>query len=142
MSIATLGAADLALRVDAASLGFADTSELLAQDLPWIGQERAEQAARFGLRMQQPDYHLFVLGETGSGRSTLMRQLMHAEAATRPVPPDLCYVHDFETPEQPRALRLPAGQGRLLRRLMGELAKLLPRIATQAAEQVAALSLS
>jgi predicted ATP-dependent protease len=125
MTLATLSAAELALRIDPATLGFADTSELLGLPLPWIGQERAEQAARFGLRMDQPDYHLFVLGELGSGRSTLMSELMHSEAATRPVPPDLCYLHNFETPEQPRALRLPAGEGRLLRQLMGELAKQL-----------------
>jgi len=31
--------------------------------LSWIGQERAEIAARFGLGMMQPDYNLFVLGE-------------------------------------------------------------------------------
>lgn len=33
-------------------------------------------AARFGLEMEQPDYNLFVLGEVGSGRSTLLLQSM------------------------------------------------------------------
>ena len=124
MSIATVPAAELRLSVDPASLGFADSSELLQQPLPWIGQERAEQAARFGLRMAQPDYHLFVLGEVGSGRSTLLRQMMEREAATCPVPPDLCYLHNHEAPERPLALRLPAGEGRLLRQLMADFAKL------------------
>ncbi|HQY76195.1 MAG TPA: ATP-binding protein, partial [Rhodoferax sp.] len=109
--------------VDPASLGFSDTSELLHHPLPWIGQERAEQAARFGLTMDQPGYNLFVLGEVGSGRSTLMGQMMRNEAAKRPVPPDLCYLHNFDEPEHPRALRLPAGEGRLLRQLMGQFAK-------------------
>lgn len=118
--------AELRLGVDPAALGFADTSELASEPLPWIGQERAEQAARFGLQMAQPDYHLFVLGEVGSGRSTLMLQVMQAEAARRPVPPDLCYLHNFETPEHPRALRLPAGEGRLLRQMMADFASTLP----------------
>lgn len=125
MPITTLSASSLRLRVDPDALGFADTSELLGEPLPWIGQERAEQAARFGLHIDQPDYHLFVLGEAGSGRTTLMHQMVQGVAATRPVPPDLVYLHDFEGPEHPRALRLPPGQGRQLRQLMGELARTL-----------------
>ncbi|WP_439113239.1 Lon protease family protein [Hydrogenophaga sp.] len=113
--------------IDPASLGFQDTSELLAQPVRWIGQERAEKAARFGMAMDQPDYHLFVLGEVGSGRSTLLRELAHTVAASRPVPPDLCYLHNFDTPERPRALRMPPGQGRQLRQLMQQLCKTLQR---------------
>ena len=30
--------------------------------LPWIGQERAQRAARFGLEMKQANYNLFVMG--------------------------------------------------------------------------------
>ena len=103
----------LRLTIDPTSLGFASTAELQDLPLPWIGQERAQAAAQFGLHMNQPDYHLFVLGEVGSGRTSLMRQAMQTAAALRPVPPDLCYLHNFEAPERPRALRLPAGQGRV-----------------------------
>jgi predicted ATP-dependent protease len=117
--------AQLCLTVDPQALGFADTSALLDQPLPWIGQERAETAARFGMEMEQPGYNLFVLGEAGSGRSTLLRELAQTIAARRPVPPDLCYIHNFEAPERPRALRLPAGQGRQLRQVVAQLAKTL-----------------
>ena len=123
MPISTLTPAELRLTVDPATLGFADTSELLEYALPWIGQERAENAARFGLGMNQPDYNLFVLGEVGSGRSSLLKLAMQAAAAERATPPDLCYLHNFDTPERPRALRLPAGQGRLLRQLMIQMMK-------------------
>jgi predicted ATP-dependent protease len=125
MTISKVSPADLRLRVDPVALGFSDTSGLLQQPLPWIGQERAEQAARFGLQMAQPGYNLFVVGDAGSGRSSLMNQMVSLEAARRPVPPDLCYLHNFETPEQPCALRLPAGKGRVLRQLMANLAKTL-----------------
>ncbi len=117
--------AELRLTFDPASLGFADTSEMLDHALPWIGQERAEMAARFGLGMDQPDYNLFVLGEVGSGRASLLKRAMQGVAATRPVPPDLCYLHNFDAPEHPRALRLPAGQGRLLRQLMVQMMRKL-----------------
>ena len=123
MAVSKLFPAQLRATVDPDSLAFSDTSELLQDALPWIGQERAERAARFGLAMDQPDYNLFVLGEVGSGRASLLRQEMQALAGTRPVPPDLCYLHNFDAPERPRALRLPAGQGRLLRQLMLQMSK-------------------
>jgi predicted ATP-dependent protease len=125
MTVRHLAPHELGLTVAPARLGFADTAELTAQPLPWIGQARAEAAARFGLEMAQPDWHLFVLGETGSGRSSLMRQLMNSVAATRPVPPDLCYLHNFDAPEHPRALRMPAGQGRELRQRLAAFARTL-----------------
>ncbi|MDT9000418.1 ATP-binding protein [Paucibacter sp. APW11] len=126
MPITRLSPEQLRLRVDPAQLP-PDTAALVDEALPWIGQQRAAQAARFGLRILQPDYHLFVLGEVGSGRSTLLLQMMAEEAARRPVPPDLCYLHNVEAPEQPLALRLPAGEGRLLRTLMQEFAQGLQR---------------
>jgi len=125
MPATALAPAQLRLTIDPDSLGFASTAELRGLPLPWIGQERAEAAARFGLGLQQPDYNLFVLGEVGSGRTSLLRQAMKDAAAQRPVPPDLCYLHNFDTPERPRALRLPAGQGRLLRQGMEQATRLL-----------------
>lgn len=127
MSISNLTHNDLRVTIAPESLGFSNTTELLPDPLPWIGQERAEVAARFGLGMDQPDYNLFVLGEVGSGRSTLLLQLMHALAVNRAVPPDLCYLHNFDAPERPRALRLAAGQGRVLRQLMAALCKTLQK---------------
>ena len=125
MATERLSRSDLRLNLAVEALGFADTSELLQQPLPWVGQDRAEQAAHFGLGLEQPDYNLFVLGEVGSGRSSLLLQSMQAMAATRPVPPDLCYLHNFDAPERPRALRMPPGQGRQLRQLMTALTRTL-----------------
>lgn len=115
----------LRLTIDPQELGCPDTSLLVSEPLPWIGQARAEKAARFGLSLDQPGYNLFVLGEVGSGRSSLMEVAMREAAALRSVPPDLCYLHNFDCPERPLALRLPAGQGRVLRDMMAELVKKL-----------------
>lgn len=125
MPTTTLTPEQLCLIIDSDTLGYSDTTELLQYPLPWIGQTRAQQAAHFGLTMDQPDYNLFVLGEVGSGRSSLLEQAMHAAAAKRAVPPDLCYLYNFDAPERPRALRLAAGQGRVLRQFMAELIKSL-----------------
>lgn len=125
MPIRQLTANELRLTIAPESLGFEDTSELIDQPLPWIGQERAESAARFGLTMEQADYNLFVLGEVGCGRSSLLKQAMQAAAGQRSTPPDLCYLHNFEAPERPQALHLPAGKGRVLRQAMVKMIKTL-----------------
>ena len=59
----------------------------------------------------------------GFQRIDLLRQLAQTLATERPVPPDLCYLHHFDAPERPRALRMPAGQGRELRHLMAQLVR-------------------
>ncbi|SEF81245.1 Lon protease family protein [Nitrosomonas ureae] len=126
MSTHALDSSQLRITINPDSLKFSDTSELLQRPLSWIGQERAEVAARFGLDMIQPDYHLFVLGEVGSGRTTLLHQAMTIAAATRHPSPDLCYLYNFISPERPLALHLPAGQGRILRQSLLQFAKSLP----------------
>lgn len=125
MPISNLSPAALCLTIAPDTLGFTDTAELLEYALPWIGQERAEMAARFGLGMAHPDYNLFVLGEVGCGRSSLLKRAMQTSAANKTAPPDLCYLHNFDTPERPQALRLPAGQGRRLRQLMAKMTQSL-----------------
>lgn len=125
MTVSSLACHELRVTINPDVLGFEDTASLVEDVLPWIGQERAEVSARFGLGMEQPDYNLFVLGEIGSGRSSLLQQVMHSVAATRSVPPDLCYLNNFDAPEKPLALRLPPGQGRLLRQLMLQMCRTL-----------------
>lgn len=131
MPISHLDSSVLRITIDPDTLGFSDTSELLHHPLSWIGQERAEIATHFGLEMAQPDYHLFVIGEVGSGRSSLLAQAMTKAAKQRAVPPDLCYLYNFETPEAPLAIRLPAGNGRVLRRHLSQLTKSLLTEITQ-----------
>jgi predicted ATP-dependent protease len=126
MSAQSLKLAELRIQIDPDALGFKDTSALEQRALSWIGQERAEKAAHFGLAMQQSDYHLFVLGEAGSGRSSLLHQAMISAAAKRNPPPDLCYIYNFASPENPLALYLPAGQGRQLRQYLMHFTKSLP----------------
>jgi predicted ATP-dependent protease len=113
-----LAPSELTVMFDLAELGFDDTSEIQETSHGWIGQQRAEKAARFGLSLERPDYHLFVLGEAGSGRSSLMYRLMQQVAATRPAAPDLVYLQNFECPERPLALRLHTGQAITLRRVL------------------------
>ncbi len=92
-----------------------DTTETLDDHPGDLGQARAMEALQFGLSMGHTDYHVFVLGESGSGKHATTFRLLRERAATEPVPPDLCYLHNFDEPLHPRLLTLPAGRGSVLR---------------------------
>lgn len=112
-------------RCDLERLGFETTDQLEktsrngAPDL--LGQPRAAEALDFGLGIEDEGFNLFALGPSGCGKLELVRELLETKAATRPVPDDWCYVHNFEDASRPRALRLPAGTGRRLQRDMEKL---------------------
>lgn len=109
-----LAADRLRVRCAPESFEFADTSKL--PELPGgIGQGRAEEALRFGLAMRQPGYHVFVLGEPGTGRHATVFRLLREFSVGGQVPPDLCYLHNFDDPQRPRLLTLTAGRGAQLR---------------------------
>ncbi len=115
---------------DPKSLGFKTTSE--AKPLhEAIGQDLAMRAVRFGLEVDHPGYNIFALGLPGSGRSTMVRQLLEERAKDEPTPSDWCYVYNFDTAREPLALELPAGTGPNLRAdiegLLWEMQNSLPR---------------
>ncbi len=115
-----LDAAALRRRVDPSGLSFRSTEEL-SQLEGIIGQERATRAVRFGLGIEAPGYNIFALGPAGAGRTTTIRRYLRQIAARRPTPPDWIYVFNFEDPDEPLAIRLPAGRGALLRQRVDEL---------------------
>jgi len=86
-----------------------------------VGQPRAVASVRFAIGMHHRGYNLFVMGAEGTGKYSLVRKFLESHAAGQPVPDDWCYVHNFAEPHKPRALRLPPGQGRVLRQDMDDL---------------------
>jgi len=97
---------------------------------PYIGQQRAIDAIRFGIDMRKDGYNIYVLGPIGSNRHDLVESLVAEQAKARGVPPDWCYVNNFSNPERPQALRFPAGKGREFREdmrdLIGEMQLAIP----------------
>ncbi len=91
-------------------------SEASRASLEIIGQDRALDALKLGLDIRQPGYHIFVTGIEGTGRTTMIRRVLEERKRGGDLPGDLCYVHNFQTPEQPILLRFPAGLGRDFKR--------------------------
>jgi lon-related putative ATP-dependent protease len=119
----------LCRRCDPALLPFATTADLEPME-DAVGQRRAERAVRFGIGIHKDGFNLFAMGPAGAGKHTLVRAFLERSAAARPVPDDVCYVHNFERPHEPRALLLPPGKGRVVREdvkhLVDELRTALP----------------
>ena len=92
---------------------FESTAELAEIDTV-IGQDRALEAVKFGMRIRTGGYNVFALGPPGMGKTRVVRQVIAEEAVGRPIASDWCYVNNFEHPHKPKALELPAGQCRLL----------------------------
>ncbi len=88
-------------------------------------------AVSFGIGITNDGYHMFALGPAGTGKKTTIRKFLEREAGTRPAPDDWLYMNNFDNPDNPRALRLPAGVGCKLRgdmdRLADELRSEVPR---------------
>ena len=95
---------------DADTFSFASTDELADLD-EVIGQTRALEAIRFGVGIRQKGFNVYALGPTASGKHSIVKQFIEAQAATESAPDDYCYVNDFDDPHKPRALKLPAGRG-------------------------------
>ncbi len=96
---------------DPKALGIAHTGELKPL-VGIIGQKRAISALQFGLGIEGKGFNIYVAGPPGIGKMTAVKTFLEELAATRPVPPDCCYVNNFDEPSQPKAIQLPAGRGR------------------------------
>jgi len=115
---------------NASSMNFATTAEL-SSATSIIGQPRGVKAIEFGLNMKSDGYNIYVLGASGTGRTTAIQQFVETRAADDPVPPDWVYVHNFVEPYKPIAISLPPGTGsalrdslqQLIRQLRGEIAR-------------------
>ena len=97
-------------RCDPEQFDFNTTEEL--EDLTEvIGQPRAVDAVRFGIGIRHKGYNLFALGPPGTGKHALVQRYAIEQARAGPVPPDWCYVNNFQQPHEPRMLRMPPGRG-------------------------------
>jgi len=118
-------------RCDFATAPFATTDAL--DDLPgMLGQGRAAEAVDFGLAIRAEGFNLFVMGPVGTGKRTLVMEMVEKAAAASLVPPDWVYVNNFAQPHKPRAISLPTGRGKALKadmqRLIEDLLAAIPSI--------------
>ena len=76
-----------------------------------LGQERALQALELGLGIRERGFNIFVVGASGTGRTSTVRELLEERARSEPKPCDVVLLYNFSDRDRPHAVSLPAGQG-------------------------------
>ena len=96
---------------DPATFKFKTTKEL-EPFTGTIGQARGIKAMEFGLNIDIKGYNLYLEGPTGIGKTIYAKNKLESIAKTKPIPDDWCYVYNFENPNEPVAISLPAKMGK------------------------------
>lgn len=103
--------ASLKLNVDLSGIKLPEAPRLQTGIL---GQPRAQSALEFGIAMPNPGYNIFVMGETGLGRLTMVTRHLELISQTLPAPSSYAYVDNFDNSREPVAIELPAEYGQVL----------------------------
>ena len=77
-----------------------------------IGQERGIKAFEFGVNVDVKGNNIYIEGPSGVGKTMYAKNYLDSIAKKKKVPNDWCYIYNFENPNEPIAVSLPAGQGK------------------------------
>jgi lon-related putative ATP-dependent protease len=96
-----------------------------------LGQERALVALELGLGIRERGFNIFVVGASGTGRTSTVRELLEQRAHEEPPPPDVVLLYNFADRDKPHAVNCPPGSGPKIKkvydtfveRMLGELEK-------------------
>ena len=96
-------------------LKFNNTSEI--EPLEGIlGQERAIEAMEIGLKIDNPAYHMYLAGDSGTGKTTYAMNALNKYAAKKGNHKDWCYVYNFENNREPLIIGLEKGLGKIFKK--------------------------
>ena len=89
-----------------------DTNNLI------YGQDRGIKALEFGANVDVKGYNMYIEGSSGVGKTMYTKNYLYNKAAKEKVPNDWCYIYNFDEPNEPIAVSLPAGQGKAFKEAM------------------------
>lgn len=89
-----------------------DTTEELSPIETGIGQDRGIKALEFGLQVDVKGYNLYLEGPSGVGKTMYTKNYLDKISKKKKTPSDWCYIYNFDNPNEPIAVELPAGQGK------------------------------
>jgi len=81
---------------------------------PFIGHERAKEALDFGFSMEATGFNIYAMGEHGTGRQTLIKQMLTVKASKQATPEEWCYINNFDDSHAPFKLYVSPGDGKQL----------------------------
>ncbi|MCZ7555689.1 MAG: AAA family ATPase [Bacteroidia bacterium] len=103
----------------------AETTEEVEPIEGIIGQDRALRALKLGVELYSPGYNIFVCGLSGTGKATTIKTILEHIQPRICASRDLCYVNNFDDPDQPLLLIFDRGQGAHFRSEMAEVMRLV-----------------
>ena len=89
-----------------------ETTEELEPINDGIGQERGIKALQFGINVDVKGYNLYIEGPSGVGKTMYAKNYLESISTKKKIPCDWCYIYNFQNPNEPIAVSLPAGQGK------------------------------
>ena len=119
--------AQLRWRCDHHCFGFKTTKDAKPLD-GVLGQARALRAIEVGLGIKANGYNIYVGGPAGTGKMTTVKAVLRRMEDSALPPQDILYVNNFEDPQKPLSIKLPAGQGVQFKKDMAELLDDLKRV--------------
>ncbi len=84
-------------------------------------QKKGFEAIDFGVSINKKGFNIYVSGDPGTGKTSSVKKYLEKIASKMPVPDDICYVYNFESPDEPRLIMVPAGTGEVLVKEMADL---------------------
>lgn len=81
---------------------------------------RALKALELALHIHTAGYNIYLSGESNLGRTYMLREFLEPRIRKAQTPPDLLYVNNFDDPDRPVLLSVPAGQGKKLRSVLSQ----------------------
>ena len=87
------------------------------------GQDRGIKALEFGVQVEVKGYNIFVEGPTGVGKTMYTKNYLETISKKKKAPSDWCYIYNFDDPNEPIAISLPAGQGKVFQKAMNSFIK-------------------
>ena len=89
-----------------------NTTEELEPIQEGIGQDRGIKALEFGIQVDVKGYNIYIEGPSGVGKTLYTKNYLNKISSKKKVPNDWCYIYNFDNPNEPIAVSLPAGQGK------------------------------
>ena len=102
---------DLKMTCDPEVFHFETTQELEPIN-DGIGQERGIKALEFGINVDVKGNNIYLEGPSGVGKTMYAKNYLDKISLKKKVPNDWCYIYNFQNPNEPVAVSLPAGNGK------------------------------
>ena len=101
----------LSVQISEDFLDFEDTSNIqIIKGI--IGQKEALSAIETGLGIKSKGFNIFVVGKSGTGRTSAVKSYVERIAKESETPPDICFANNFNDSYTPIAIMLPPGKAK------------------------------